>query len=93
MTVLVNKEILFSLFNTSSFDQLESSFSTIAPSMVEYHLSTLSEELASNSTYINRTNIQDTIHIDSYSLYYDYNDEIYLEFNERNDDCETLSLW
>jgi hypothetical protein len=93
LTVLVNKDILFSIFNTSSFDKLESSFSTIAPSMVEYHLNILSEELSGNSTYINRANIQDSIHIDSYSLYYDYNDEVYLEFNESNNDYETLSLW
>ena len=93
MIVLVNKNILFNLFNTSSFDKLESSFSTIAPSMVEYHLSNLAEELSSTSTYINRANIQNTIHIDSYSLYYDYNDDIYLEFKESNDEYETLSLW
>ena len=92
MTLLLNKDILFSTFNTSSFDKLEVSFSTIAPSMVEYYLDNLSQTSATN-LYINRSNIQNTIYVDKYCLHCDYNDDIYLEFQESDDEYETLSLW
>jgi len=93
LTLLLNKDTLFSTFNASSFDKLEASFSTIAPSMVEYYLDNLSQTSATN-LYINRSNIQSTIYIHKYSLHCDYNDDIYLEFQEsNNDEYETLSLW
>jgi len=93
LIVLLDKNILFTQFNASSFDKLEASFGNIAPSMVEYYLNMLSEELSSSSSYINRSNIQSTIYIDNYSLHCDYNDDIYLEFEESSDEYEALPLW
>ena len=93
MTILLDKNLLYTTFNISSFYELESSIQNIAPSMVEYYLHKLSQELLSNVTYINRSNIQNTIYIDTYTLHYDYNDDIYIEFQEKEDDYETQSLW
>lgn len=64
----------------------------MAPSMVEYYLSNLASD-TNESSYINKSNIQDSILLDEYSLYYDYNSDIYLEFIEKENSYETESLW
>lgn len=64
----------------------------MAPSMVEYYLSDLSLS-SDNNTYINRSNIQQTISLDEYSLYLDYSEDIYMEFIKKEDQYETDSLW
>lgn len=60
--------------------------------MVEYHLYDLSSTM-NESVYINKSNIQQTIHLDQYSLYLDYENLIYLEFTEKEDTYNTESLW
>ena len=92
MIISVDKTSLFHTFQVSKFDQLEDSIQSIAPSMVEYHL----DELTSSSIepiYMNKSNIQQTIFLDQYSLYLDYSDSIYLEFIEKEDSYDTESLW
>jgi hypothetical protein len=61
--------------------------------MVEYHLNEIAQDLLTNTTYVNKSNIQNTIYIDNYILYYDYNDDIFMEFQDKIDDYETESLW
>lgn len=65
----------------------------MAPSMVEYYLSDLSN--GNDDAYLNKRNIQDTINIGEYSLYLDYDEEVYLEIEDTlsADDYETGSLW
>ncbi len=65
----------------------------MAPSMVEYYLSDLSNN--NNDAYLNKRNIQDTINIGEYFLYLDYDDEVFLEINDAisNKEFETNSLW
>ena len=92
MIIELDHHILFNTFKVSSFDELEEGIQSIAPSMVEYHL----EDLCSSHTqsvYINKSNIQQTIYLDQYSLYLDYGDSIYLEYIEKEDSYETESLW
>jgi len=92
MILLLNKISLFSTFGVDSFDSLDASINTMAPSMVEYYLSDLSTE--NDDTYLNKRNIQDSINIGEYSIYLDYDDEIYLEIEDsQEDDYETASLW
>jgi hypothetical protein len=91
LTILLNKYNLFSIFNVENFDQLESSFDTIPPSITEYYLSSL-DSIATLNNYLNKSNIQKSLFIDSYSLYLDYNDNIYLEIIKKDDNKETLSL-
>lgn len=92
MIIELEKDLVFSTFNVSSFESIELKMQSIAPSMIEYYLS----DLASNSqesAYINKSNIQHTINLDEYSLYMDYSENIYLEFIEKDDSYETQSLW
>ena len=79
------------MFSVNDFDKLENSFESMAPSMVEYYLSSLS---SNEETYINRSKIQNTIFLDEYTLYYDYDDNVYLEISiNMEDEYTTGSLW
>ena len=76
MLILLNKNSLYSTFGVDSFESLDLSISSIAPSMVEYYLSNLS--LESDEIYLNKRNIQNSISVGDYSIYLDYDEEIYL---------------
>ncbi len=70
----------------------------MAPSMVEYYLSDLCDYSnindENNSFYLNKRNIENSISISEYSIYIDYNEDIFLEIDiSENDECETGSLW
>lgn len=92
MIVILDKNLVYSTFDVEMFDQIDVSIQTMAPSMIDYYLS----DLASNSeesSYINKSDIQNTIYLNEYMLYLDYSDNIYLEFTKKNDEYETESLW
>ncbi len=92
MIIALDKDLVYSTFNVEMFEQIATATQTMAPSMIEYYLS----DLASNSeesSYINKSEIQNSIYLDEYMLYIDYSDNIYLEFTEKNNDYETESLW
>lgn len=92
MVLLLNKVSLFSTFGVDSFESLDLSINSMAPSMVEYYLSDLSS--GNDNTYLNKRNVQHMISIGEYSLFLDYNDDIYLEIEDNTqDDYETGSLW
>ncbi len=92
MVLLLNKNSLYSTFGVSDFDSLDKNMQSMAPSMVEYYLSDLSS--GNEDTYLNKRNIQESISIGEYSIYLDYDDEIYLEIADYiEDDLETASLW
>jgi len=93
LIVQLSNNSLYSTFGVSSFSEFELNIQNMAPSMVEYYLSNLSEEIQGDSTYLNKSNIQQTINIDEYDIHLDYNNDIYLEFVEKNSDYETLSFW
>lgn len=84
---------MYSTFGVESFEQLESHIQNMAPSMVEYYLSDLASSSQDNNTYMNKSNIQQTLNLDEYALYIDYNDEVYLEFTEDQSEYTTESLW
>ncbi len=92
MVIQLDKNQLFSTFDVSSFEQLQANTQSMAPSMVEYYLSDLSSQ-SDTQSYINKSNIQNSILLDEYSIYYDYNNDIYLEFVQKEDAYETESLW
>ena len=92
MIIQLDKNSLFNTFKVSSFKQLEEEIQLVAPSMVEYHLDDLSAS-SSESIYINKSNIQETISLDLYSLYLDYEELVYLEFIEQDNTYETESFW
>ncbi len=92
MVLLLNKTSLYSTFDVDSFDSLDNVINSMAPSMVEYYLSDLSN--GNEDAYLNKRNIQDSLCVGDYSLYIDYDEEVYLEIEDsKEDDLETGSLW
>jgi hypothetical protein len=90
MVTLLNKTSLYTAFGVNDFDALENIIQTMAPSMVEYYLSDLSQY--TEEFYLNKRNVEKSICIGEYSIYYDYDENICLEF-EQTDDMDTQSLW
>ncbi|RXJ70222.1 hypothetical protein CRV08_01260 [Halarcobacter ebronensis] len=92
MVLLLNKTSLYSTFGVDNFESLDLVITSMAPSMVEYYLSDLSN--GNDDAYLNKKNIQNSINIGEYSIYLDYDEEIYLEIEDSSiDDNETGSLW
>lgn len=91
MIILLNKTSLYNTFGVKDFNELEDSINNMAPSMVDYYLSDLCSY--NEESYLNKRNIEKSILIDDYSIYYDYNEDIYLEMNENIKEEETASLW
>ena len=91
MITLLNKNSLYNTFGVDDFYQLETTISTMAPSMVEYYLSDLCDY--SDESYLNKRNIEKSILLDEYSLYFDYDENIYLEMSDKQNENETGSLW
>ena len=93
MIVPINKESLFHSFDVVSFSMIHSVFDNMAPSLVEYYLSDLCDYSnindIQNNFYFNPKNIQEVIHFNEYSLYFDYNEEVFLEINISNEDHDT----
>ena len=92
MVYLDSYKELYTLFNISSFDKIHDAISSIAPSLLEYHLEQLLNNIESN-VILNRHNIQNTINLDTYTLYLDYSDNIYIEQDVIEDEYATASLW
>lgn len=90
MITLVNKDSLYNLFGAVSFQSLEQAVETMAPSLVEYHLSSLCEY--SDEIYFNKRDVESRFSIGDYSLYIDYSENIYLEFEESGFE-DSSSLW
>ncbi|AXX84870.1 hypothetical protein [Aliarcobacter skirrowii] len=79
----IEKNDLFSIFNIENFLHLETIIDNFSPSLTEYHL----ETFFSNSeieSFLNKRNIQNSLNIGSFSLYLDYDENIYLESFENN---------
>lgn len=91
MIILLNKISLYNTFGVNTFNELENSINLMAPSMVDYYLSDLCSY--EEETYLNKKNIEQSILIDDYSIYCDYDENIYLEVNEETSKNETASLW
>ncbi|MCK5111013.1 MAG: hypothetical protein KAQ94_05780 [Arcobacteraceae bacterium] len=93
MTVLIDKSSLYSTFNVSCFDELESSINKLSPSMTEYYLSDIAS-LNNDSSHLNKTNVQKSLLLDKYYLYLDYSNNVFLEITkDADDEFETGTLW
>lgn len=92
MTILLNKNSLYNTFGVENFNSLENAVNGMAPSMVEYYLSDLSQY--SEDTYLNKSQIEQSVYIGDYSLYIDYSNNVYLELDsELVNNNETGSFW
>jgi hypothetical protein len=90
MIAQVNKDSLYNIFGVKNFDSLEGAMDTMAPSLVEYHLSSLCEY--ADEIYFNKKDVEESVSIGEYNIYIDYSENIYLEVNSSNDDF-TQTLW
>ena len=98
MITPLNKDVLYNTFGVKDFSSLGVAVNDMAPSMVEYYLSDLCDYSnindGENGFYLNKRNIQESIFIGEYSLYLDYEKEVFLEIEVSVDeDYETGSLW
>ena len=89
MITQVNKDSLFNIFGVKNFELLHSAIDNMAPSLVEYYLSSLSSD---DELYFNKRDIEESIFIGDYSLYIDYSKNIYLELNSTTEEI-TQSFW
>ncbi len=89
MITLINKDSLYNSFGVQEFSNLEGAIESMAPSLVEYYLSSLCEY--TEEVYFNKREIENSIFLGEYSLYKDYNSNIYLEIDTTEE--ETQSLW
>jgi hypothetical protein len=89
MITQVNKNSLFNMFGVKDFNLLEGAIDSMAPSLVEYYLSSLTDD---DDTYFNKRDIEESISIGDYNLYIDYSKNIYLELTSSFEDT-TQSFW
>ena len=89
MVTQINKDSLYNMFGVKDFNHLGSALDSMAPSLVEYYLSSLA---SSDDSYFNKRDIEETISIGDYSLYIDYSENVYLELNSAIEDS-TQSFW
>jgi len=90
---LVDQEQLLMIFDVSSFDLLEDAIFNTPPSMSEYYLNDAIMNL-DNTSYLNKNNIQQTIQLDSYNIFIDYDCNTYIEkLHSDVVDEYTESLW
>jgi hypothetical protein len=89
MITQVNKNSLFNMFGVKDFKLLEGAIDNMAPSLVEYYLSSLTDD---DDTYFNKRDIEESISIGDYNLYIDYSKNIYLELTSTFEDV-SQSFW
>jgi hypothetical protein len=90
MITQVNKNSLFNMFGVKDFNLLEGAIDSMAPSLVEYYLSSLTDD--DDDMYFNKRDIEESISIGDYNLYIDYSKNIYLELTSSFEDT-TQSFW
>ena len=89
MIIQVDKDSLFNTFGVKNFELLHSAIDNMAPSLVEYYLSSFRSD---DELYFNKRDIEESISIGDYNLYIDYTKNIYLELNSTTEEI-TQSFW
>ena len=89
MIIQVDKDSLFNTFGVKNFELLHSAIDNMAPSLVEYYLSSFTSD---DELYFNKRDIEESISIGDYNLYIDYTKNIYLELNSTTEEI-TQSFW
>jgi hypothetical protein len=90
MITQINKDSLFNIFGVKNFELLYSAIDNMAPSLVEYYLSSFASD---DELYFNRRDIEESISIGDYNLYIDYSENVYLELNTTTTEEITQSFW
>ncbi|MDN5067813.1 hypothetical protein [Aliarcobacter butzleri] len=92
MIVSIDKNYLFNIFGVNNFSSLEAIIDSMAPSLVEYHLSSFCED-NSDTIYFNKRDVEKSFLAGDYTLYLDYSENLYLELIESDIDEMTQSFW
>ncbi|RXJ87614.1 hypothetical protein [Arcobacter sp. CECT 8985] len=90
MTKQVNKDILFNTFGVTNFLSLEEAINTMPPSIVEYHLDSIDDE--QSNIYLNKKDIEKSLYFGEYSIYQDYDENVFLEVEIKEEEL-TTSFW
>ena len=90
MILLLDKASLYSTFEASSFDELEDLLEQYSPSIIKYHLDNLIS--TSCDSYSDKTNIEKTLYLHDFLLYLDYNQDIYIEISQQDNNHQTSLL-
>ncbi|QEZ89168.1 hypothetical protein [Aliarcobacter cibarius] len=92
MIVCVNKESIYSLFGVDDFVSLETALDNIAPSLLDYHF----KDFCDNSeevSFFNKREVENSFSQGSYTLFLDYNENLFLEIDDLEVDDSTSSFW
>ncbi|WP_418185606.1 hypothetical protein ACNSOS_01075 [Aliarcobacter vitoriensis] len=92
MIFCIDKNSILNLFGVENFNLLESTIDSMSPSLVEYHLANFCN-ISDDISYFNKRDIENSFSIGEYSIYLDYDENIYLEVQESNLDNLTQSFW
>ncbi len=82
---------MYNIFGVQDFDLLERAIDNMAPSLVEYYLSSFCD--STDELYFNKRDVEESISIGDYNLYIDYSKNIYLELISTSSDDFTQALW
>lgn len=92
MIISLDKEHIYNLFGVNDFASLELAIDKIAPSLLEYHFNNFCRN-SSEILFFNKRDIENSFHLGSYSLYLDYDSEIFLEVDDLKEEDSTSSFW
>lgn len=92
MIFCIDKSSILNFFGVENFSCLESIIDSMSPSLVEYHLANFCSN-SDDTIYFNKRDIENSFSIGEYSIYLDYNENIYLEIEKSNLDNLTQSFW
>ena len=91
MFIAVDKNSILNLFKVDTFSELESVLELMSPSLVEYHL--MSFLNGGNTSYFDKKDVETSLYFGEYSLYIDYNKNIFIELNKTEENSQTLTFW
>lgn len=92
MIISIDKEHIYNLFGAADFASLEMAIDIMAPSLLDYHFSDFfkyGEEIL----FFNKREIENSFNLGNYSLYLDYNENLFLEIDDLEVDDSTSSFW
>ena len=89
MFIAVDKNSILNLFKVDTFSELESVLELMSPSLVEYHL--MSFLNGENTSYFDKKDVETSLYFGEYSLYIDYNKNIFIELNKTTSSIPTLT--
>ena len=92
MIISIDKEHIYNLFGVTDFISLEMAIDIMAPSLLDYHFSDFfkyGEEIL----FFNKREIENSFYLGNYSLYLDYNENLFLEIDKLEAEDSTSSFW